>query len=107
MIVKLRKTDTIGWKYVVDFVFVNTETKEILSGVRLEKNAYKILGMTGSMVHTMTVNAVKDKLKDEPPSRFLETLYLAMEEMGGDFGKKLNNALKDAKKNGRTGRRLR
>lgn len=92
LIIKMR--DFYGLSCVIDYIFVNVETNEVLSGIRINKKA--IIGkIFNPSAHQAIVNLKSKNLSLINCFSFMSTI---MDKMGGEFGKKLNNALKDAKK---------
>lgn len=92
LIIKMR--DFYELSCVIDYIFVNVETNEVLSGIRINKKA--IIGkIFNPSAHQAIVNLKSKNLSLINCFSFMSTI---MDKMGGEFGKKLNNALKDAKK---------
>lgn len=78
---------------VIDYIFVNVETNEVLSGIRIKKRS--VIGYPSASVAFLAYLKEKNRTSIAVDFNYISTL---MDIMGGEFGKKLNNALKDAKK---------
>lgn len=93
LIIKMR--DSSHLSFVIDYIFVNVETNEVLSGVRIEKKAFPRRLILPSAPEVLAALKKKNITTSIHLFSFMSTI---MDKMGGEFGKKLNNALKDAKK---------
>ncbi|MBQ2838512.1 MAG: hypothetical protein IJE73_02600 [Muribaculaceae bacterium] len=93
LIIKMR--DSYNLSFVIDYIFVNVETNEVLSGVRIEKKAFPGRLILPSAPQVLAALKKKNITTSIHLFSFMSTI---MDKMGGEFGKKLNNALKDAKK---------
>ncbi|GEM_PF-3278362 len=93
LIIKMKKHDVLS--SVIDYIFVNVETNDVLSGIRIKKQAFpgKIFTLPASEI--LAILKKKNITTSIPFFNYMSTI---MDKMGGEFGKKLNSALKDAKK---------
>ena len=92
LIVKFKEISNGGNKVDIDCIFVDTRTKAVLSGLGMSAKLFKILPN-----QTEKFRAIM-KEKSGGVETMIALIHQTLVKAGGDFGEKLNKALKDAKK---------